>query len=915
MQKLKRGKPLSETGGSIEDRLQSLRSAFYRAFPDSPMTQGGVYYYVRDTFEDHMIVSTYGTELPDGHYYRVGYTVAGTEITFDAFDTWLVVQLDYVPAESDKPAPDLSAPVTTTLESEQQAKPAKARGRKRLTEETDGMRVVLGEAKGAGIRTITIAGAITAGVRNRNDRVYPLEVVKAAVAEVSSHLHESAGQGRVVLKNADGDPLTGEIDHPETKGKHPQLSEVVIGWTRVSFNEATGAADITGNIANTQKGRDLLALAEVGIPIGLSLRGYGASRFIEVNGDTVEEVTELHLSGFDVVMTPSFRNESIIESTNQTGDKDMTPEQLLKLISENPELASKIKTTLGVVDVKDITEAQAAAWDAAMRKDLGIGADADLVATIKAGIAAKGQLEAADRAKAIAEAIAVEIKDLPFGKLNAALVEAVQAHSFASAAEVKPFVDAKRKEYSTIASTAKLEGMGFKGGDDAKTGRVTVLGPVIERDLGTPEFAEAAHVIGQKMLEARREKHVAWSEAKPANVNQEFAKKLLAIFDAKHARALRQEAAMFNEAGMTTADLVLPASVNRAIIARAVPLLVATSIFRVGTMAGETEMWRYRGQSADTGLEKTVTDELVPVPASLTGGVTLTLANKRLNQGSVVLTNNAGGTTYVENTDYVVDYEAGLLFLPATSPVPLSASAKIDYTYTGIRRGEGAMIERSKTTYSSTLMVAKADRLAIKLTSEAMKFGRLSLGEDVAVQALADAAFEIAREIDSGIFAKALFATRKIVGNDGGTWSSAGANYADLVTKLGVARSKVAKRYYEPTFILSGYGNADLMANWDGFTQAGSRADASLTAQGFAGSLKGLPTFKSTEFTESAILVGNQELAGYFVMSPLELSGPFNVIGNDSGENKQIAAREWYLEEFNAFDAPLGDKGCIVKVS
>jgi hypothetical protein len=158
---------------------------------------------------------------------------------------------------------------------------------------------------------------------------------------------------------------------------------------------------------------------------------------------------------------------------------------------------------------------------------------------------------------------------------------------------------------------------------------------------------------------------------------------------------------------------------------------------------------------------------------------------------------------------------------------------------------------------------------------------------------------------------KAVASALSVASNSGGTWDSAVDAYSVLAEYVGYARVKVDNRYYQPTFILSSKTNADLMSNWDGFTRLGF-PNALLDAAGFAGGVKSLPWFSSTQMRDSWILVGNREVVMHRVFSPMTVKGPFQTFGSN---RKLIAAEQYYCEEYNASISPIPGKAAFVKVT
>jgi hypothetical protein len=275
------------------------------------------------------------------------------------------------------------------------------------------------------------------------------------------------------------------------------------------------------------------------------------------------------------------------------------------------------------------------------------------------------------------------------------------------------------------------------------------------------------------------------------------------------------------------------------------------------------------------------------------------------------VTSNPAGTTFDEGTDFVIDYANGKLARVGTN-IGAAAALLASYTYTAIRKGEDQTIERGKMTLSYKILDVAADRLATVLTSEAIVFSRSQLGYDAVNRTLTSLVFQIRRKIDQGLMLKALSAALLVPDNSGGSWNSSGTDYDSAVRAIGAARVKVHKNFYEPTFILMSTSNSDLVANWLGFTQAGSRPDANLNANGFVGTLKGLPVFASTEFTDAYILTGNKEIVMHRVLQPLRLDGPHDVHHTDGLLKPEV---EWYAEEYNGSDSPVPVKAAYVVVS
>lgn len=747
----------------------------------------------------------------------------------------------------------------------------------RITESVEQSLTLL-EAKD-GVRRIKAIG-ITADVVNENRRRYPRAVLAAALAELNSHLHESAGQGRMIL--------TGEAEHPSSKGGRANILETVVKWEQATL-DTSGQVILEGIILPTAKGKDVQVLVEAGVPIGVSQRAYGLSKTVKENGESIEEVTQLKITGYDLVAEPSDPNGRIVESREPAKEnKPMTLEELLALLKDKPEMAEALAKRLGLTDTKALAES------------LGTepGKLTDALTQMKA---AQDELSERKRKEAVEATISEATKGLAYGDdMNALFVEAVRAASPADAVAVKAIVESKRKEYDAIAAKAKLNNMGRK---PAPQGPTIETSSNFEEGTGWPEYARAAYELAESIrkgtLTPRRDLR------KPRTVNEEFAARYLARFDEQYKHYLIREAREFAEA-MQTSDLNLPYSVSRAIVAEAFPTLIATGIFDVDTTDQAPTRIYYEITTGESGYTGTVTD------ADLTADLNdwVALAHKRLTPGTVVVTNSAGSTTYTEGSDYIVDYANGKLMALAT--ITNGQALKVDYQYTAIRKGEMAAIERAQTTLTFKVLDVAADRLATQISSEAVVFSRSQLGWDATSRTLTNLVRQVRRKIDQGLIYMGLAAALQVASNSGGTWNAATDPLGELVEKIGVARVKVTNRYYEPTFVMLSTTNSDKLANWDGFTAAGSRPDSDLNANGYVGRLKGLATFESTEMPDGYALVGNRELVAHRIFSALMLKGPYPTY-DDNG--KMIAADQYYAEEFNGSDAPVPEKGSYVKIA
>jgi len=775
------------------------------------------------------------------------------------------------------------------------------KGKKRFEERID-CEVVLLEAQEDKPRRVRFEKAMTADIVNGNNRRYPAQVLQVAVKELRDHLHESAGQGRAIQ-------LLGEAEHPSDKStRRPNLLETVVKWEEVNFDGVN--VNITGCILETSKGKDILTLMEGGVMPGVSMRGYGDGKFIKASKDgddkgkeKIFEVSELHITGFDMLLEPSFENVAqLIESI--TGDKpeedEMDKEEVLQLLKDHPEVFEGITEA----QVKKMGEAQLKALEESVRKALGIDENANINESLKAMAEKAQKFEEAEKKAGIENAIEEATKELPYGEEgNKLFVEELQESAPHDEKAVAKMAESLRKRYDKLFAGRKLEEKGF-------TGEIKGVQPLFEKETGVPEFAKAAYILNEAVVKSEMRQMRDFSKAETRA--ELLTIQILERFDALNKHHLAREAKEFEEAEQTS-DLNLPYSVSRAIIAEAYPTLVAAGIFDVGTIETSPTRLYFEAHAAETGYTATVTDEAVTAGAA---DAWVDLDYGRVTPGTVVVTTSPAGTTYTENTDFVIDYADGRIKILAAGSISEDDALLVDYGYTAIRKGEMVPIERAKISLSYITVEAAADRLADQISREAIVFSRSQLGYDAVSRTMASLIRQTQRKIDQGLLYMALAAVKSVASNSGGTWTTGNdeSDYDDLVRLLGETKVIVANRYYTPNFFLMSYTNSEDLSNWRGFRRDGF-PNAILNAAGYAGNVKGLPVFASTEFPDDTIIVGNRQLVMHRVFQPMVVRGPFPTYDVSGGTSKLVAADQYYTEEFNVTESPVEEKGAYLGVT
>jgi hypothetical protein len=875
--------------GSLDYTMAMIRSAFYRAFRglhDNYAMED--YLYIEEVFADHLIVKH--SKLPPDEYYYVAFQPDGEgSYTFTPRDQWEVVELTYR--------------IQATESAQRRQSVQRDAAAVDLTEEIQ--IVDLGEAdRKTGARKIRGYG-ITAEVVNANGRRYRRPVLEAALNEARQRKNELGA--RAVL---------GEDQHPSDKGQRPAFLETIVRWDDWLI-ESDGRVAVEGIIVPTSKGRDAITLMEHKVFPGLSQRAWGYAERITLNGEPVDDITELHISGYDLVLEPSDPNGvvAVLESRRHPAASAHSPKEA-PTVEENELTLDALKAKYPDRVREILAEADAARRDAEHKK-LQEQAKADAIreearrealeearkqhaAELAKVQAEKQALEEAEQKRLVADHIAKTVGAIESYDENVRtnLIADVQADNPKTIEEADAVLKRRRATIDALLAGKTLEDQGRR---PSGTGRIEAA-PVIERATGQPAFARVSIELNEQMRRRGLGAPARQANA-PQNRADVLAESMLRRFDTMYGRQLQAEAELFE--ANTTGDFNIPYSVSRAIIAQAVPQLVAAQVFDVDTIDTNPTLVFYESFAYETGGQPTVTAETVS--AVLNGWANL--ANKRVNVGSVTVTNAAADVTYVEGTDYVIDYSNGRIRAIAT--ITNAQSIRVTYTYQAMRKGENVGIERGKAQLDHVTLTCAADRLATDITREAVLFSQSQQGYDAVTRSIQMLMERIMRKIDGDLFLAGLEQSLLVANNSGGTWTAASETLAKLVGHIGAAKVKVQNRFYEPTGIVMSVTNHDRLTNPEnnfhifGVNGVGRDAAGMLT-------VKGLPVYGTTNFRDDYVLVVHRELVQHRVYQPLTIFGPYPAYDS----NGLLKANEqYYVEEFNGRVTPIPQKGAYVKIA
>lgn len=197
---------------------------------------------------------------------------------------------------------------------------------KLITETIDAqVKEELNEATGE--KNLFIEGIFLQGnVKNRNGRIYPMEVMESAVQKYKSDYIDS---GRAF----------GELGHP--KGPQINLDRVshIITELKRDGDNYLGRAKIT---TNTPMGSIAAGILKDGGKLGVSSRGLGTLK--ESNGANVVQKDFFLATAADIVADPSAPSafvNGIYESTEWVWDGDSLREQAVEAVKEQFEKDTK----------------------------------------------------------------------------------------------------------------------------------------------------------------------------------------------------------------------------------------------------------------------------------------------------------------------------------------------------------------------------------------------------------------------------------------------------------------------------------------------------------------------------------------------------------------------------------------------
>jgi len=332
---------------------------------------------------------------------------------------------------------------------------------------------------------------------------------------------------------------------------------------------------------------------------------------------------------------------------------------------------------------------------------------------------------------------------------------------------------------------------------------------------------------------------------------------------------------------VTSGDVATPSTTDRAIIMAALPMLVSTSVFDFGTVAGSEV--KVPDEFRETFYSQTATTGTTTLTGNAAVGDTFQLDHQNLDADTGVTISGLD-----ENTDFVVDYRNGILhFLTASS------LGDATYAYRAYTGNENAAIQQSEWQTKLHTINISFTRLQTSLTREAIAYARADTGWDARTRNLFGLAFEIQEKIDKQNFQLAQTAAR--VAGHVATVGNASINLntdeglKQSRTAISNAKSLIEDDFYMANAIIGSVKSIELLADWEGFQRDGF-PDGTLMANGVVTMHKGCRVVKTTMMDDDHLLITSPMSVRYRSLQGemLKTSGPDRPVDTSTGRPKDV---------------------------
>ena len=141
---------------------------------------------------------------------------------------------------------------------------------------------------------------------NRNARYYSTEILRNAVEKIQAEVQ--------------GNKFLGEVEHPwEVRSA---LERAAVKFTNIWMDG--DLCKFEGIIMHTARGKELEAILEAGVAVGVSTRGYGSAKIKDIGGQEVEEIQDdYRLRGIDFVLDQANPYGAVNKFESHEGGREM----------------------------------------------------------------------------------------------------------------------------------------------------------------------------------------------------------------------------------------------------------------------------------------------------------------------------------------------------------------------------------------------------------------------------------------------------------------------------------------------------------------------------------------------------------------------------------------------------------------
>ncbi len=783
---------------------------------------------------------------------------------------------------------------------------------------------------------------------NRNRRIYPEKVLQEAVGR----LKEKLKKGPIPMYNG----------HRTADGKSiNDLNEIVALINDVNYHQedkTVSLDDIT--FVETQAGKDLIALAEAGLPLQASQNGSGTSHLIKHDdGKPANMVDILDIDGWDALRAGKASVTQADMEFHVLSEEAEMPENILTEEQVDAKLTGLKETILN--EIKNVKPAETPAEPkpaetpkpeidktaealANMQKQVSELNEAvetnkrekGIQALIVESEKALNEALAEDKYKAFdangkKQLVAISLKDVP--KLYDS-VDTSKPDEFKTA--IGNLLNEHVDEWMVFMANQRLAGMGYGRGAGNGIQHIEVINEHFEFEEKVVKLNEA--IEDKQVMEKGNHKFFTDAEHPVMKFGKRVENMMIKEF---YERKALNEANELQQSTISVTLLTVGLSMIRAIF----PRLSALQVCSLGTMTRLLDQIIVEtfstaiSSNAATNLDNLTVTELNTLGrsyvseapynivatqkarslyitdlaiATAKGSIIDPVANgldRILNYFQTVINGTIWAVMIAKTQEYDHGHVTGYETLTANGAHEWYSAHEgwIRYEYVKDETGNPAsakLIELVTGASGNTMQIVDVREGGDNNTP--MVYGTDYVVDWAKGSIILTDAGEII-EASNGVEAKYSYT------NNLKTWSvvlPTGVDGIDHLTNLGLmvdqAGALVRNRHYTPNFIGMNYNNNARVGRSTDFTNAGSRIGNVMDMNGETSRYCGFPVSGDTMIDDCWMIIGTQGKAVYRIHTPMKVKGPIPIPGQTDDE--------YQFSQFDAIDSPEGGAFTLVGI-